>query len=182
MNSTNSAKRRAVLRQQEYKARLDGKAPPLPCCKSCQKQLKVKAGNGKAYQLGLCYDCYKRSPEYRESRRISQHAAESGVIGVGYWSRKATESELTKHDRLRAAIGYAWGGRLKKGELPEDRHGPVFVAWSDGRITEHHGLTAENSKGLQPDDPSALDLPPDNPAWFLDQIPEEKRRFFDWER
>lgn len=160
---------------QEMALRRKGILPPLPTCQTCGATLKVGSGNGKAYQLGLCYKCYRKTPAYREpsiqQKRLARKATlVSDLWPVGYFSAKPGE-ELVKHDRLRTAIGYAYVGRGKE-------NGPVFIVWNDGHVTEHYGLKAHD-KGITPDHPSATELPPDNPGWFLERIPKEKQSWFE---
>lgn len=141
-----------------------------PTCVQCSAVLKVGAGQNKALEQGLCWACYKKSDEARLERR-RQALAREEVWGVGYWSAKPGE-ELAKHQRLRAAIGYAYVARGQE-------NGPVYVAWSDGQVTEHHGLTAANSRNLTPDHPSRINHPPvQDPSWFLDQIPPNRSAWF----
>ena len=151
------------------KLRDQGLVEQLPNCKQCNAQLKVRSGSGKAYSLGLCYACWRKTSDYRIQKRENALAKE--FWAVGYFSGKPGEP-LEKRTRLREAIGKAYVGRNAE-------NGPVFVVWNDGRITEHYGLTATNSKGMSPDHWSACDLPPDNPEWFLDQIPQDKRTWFE---
>lgn len=164
-------------RQKIYKLRKSGKLPAAPKCKACGKQLKVGSGKGKAYALGLCYDCFKTSPEGRVDHRRAnlpeQRRDGDEVWGVGYWARKPHETELTKCDRLRAAAGVAFNGRGKP-------TGPVFICWSDGRITEHYGLTAKTAVNMTPDHPSAVEAQVDDPSpeWFYEQVPREKQTWF----
>ena len=159
----------STQRMLRKRLREQGDLPPLPNCTSCGKQLKIASGNGRAYQLGLCWDCFRVSPEGKAQKRKS--ALKGDVWAVGYFSAKPDEP-LVKHDRLRAAIGYAYVGRNKQ-------NGPVFIVWSDAQVTEHYGLSATNSKGMTPDHPSKVDFPVSDPQWFLDQIPEKKRTWFE---
>lgn len=165
----------------EWQLRKKGVLPPLPTCSACGAQLKVGCGSGKASEMGLCYKCYRATPEYKEAAKQQKRLKRLGVSAatevpdleawpVGYFSAKQGE-ELVKHDRLRTAIGYAF-------DRSKD-NGPVFIVWSDGRVTEHYGLTAKNSKGMTPDHWSACEIPPDNPGWFLAQIPPEKQIWFE---
>ena len=146
-----------------------GLAEQIPNCKSCGTPLKVRSGSGKAYKAGLCYACWSQTEQYRIQKR--ETALAKDIWAVGYFSGKPGEP-LLKRTRLREAIGKAYVGRNKD-------NGPVFIVWSDGRVTEHYGLSATNSKGMTPEHPSAVDFPPDNPEWFLDQIPPEKRTWFE---
>lgn len=181
-------------RQKRYELRKEGKAPPLRSCSSCGKALKMGCGTGKAAALGLCYACFKQTSAKKADDRKAyiqrrDRTRQDEIWPVGYWSCKAGEETLTgkgsllvKHDRLRAAIGYAYGGKPKPGEDPASKNAPVFVAWSDGRVTEHVGLSATNSKGITPEHWSALEAMPEDVEWFLEQIPPEKRHWFDWEQ
>ena len=146
-----------------------GLAAKIPTCKSCGVQLKVGSGSGKAYKEGICYECWSKTKGYRIHKR--EQALATSIWAVGYFSAKPGEP-LQKWVRLREAIGKAYVGRNKE-------NGPVFIVWSDARVTEHYGLSATNSKNMTPDHPSAVDLPVDNPAWFLDQIEPNKRTWFD---
>lgn len=140
-----------------------GLAPPVASCKSCGKTLKFGAGPGEAYSLGLCFECFRQTPEGIEFKGRTRPRVRA-VRGVGYWSGKPGEP-LVKHQRLRAAIGYAFVSR-------KGGNGPVFVLWSTGQVTEHRGLTAFNSQGLQPDHWSAQPDPPADLSWF--ELPEPK--------
>lgn len=178
-------------RQERYELRKAGKLPPLQTCKSCGKTLKAGCGSGQAAGLGLCYECFKLTGTKKAAdRRVyiarRDRTRNQAVWPVGYWSCKPSsdrlrQENLVKSDRLRAAIGHAYGGRPSPGQTPAETNGSVFVAWSDGRVTEHLGLNATNSKNITPEHWSALDSFPDDVGWFLDQIPPEKRHWFDWE-
>lgn len=193
MEHLERAKQQQRERQQRYEARKAGTAPPLQTCNSCGKTMKTGCGNGKAASLGLCYACFKKtSVKKADDRQVyiqrRDRTRKDEIWPVGYWSSRAGEGSdsdrscVMKHDRLRAAIGYAYGGKPRPDEDPASKNAPVFVAWSDGRVTEHVGLSATNSKGLTPDHWSALDAMPDDVEWFLEQIPPEKRHWFDWEQ
>lgn len=160
-----------------WKLRKAGKIKPLQECKSCGKTLKAGCGNGRASSQGLCYACWRRTPEFRIEHRRSnllKERREGGEVwAVGYWSQTpGATGEPVKYGRLREAVNRASGGR---GREP----GPVFVAWSDARVTEHHGLKVTNCTGLTPDHPSALEYPVDNPWWFLDQVDKSRRAWFE---
>ncbi len=141
-----------------------GLAPPVATCKVCGNPLKYGAGTGRAYELGLCFEHFRETPEGVLFEAQRRPAPKQAVRGAGYWSAKPG-GQLLKHQRLRAAIGYAFVSRT-------GGNGPVYVLWSNGQVTEHRGLSAFNSQGLQPDHWSAQPEPPADLPWF--QLPEPR--------
>lgn len=163
---TTSAERMRLkkLRDQGLAARFDGS------CRECGAVLKPAAGGFKAFALGLCWRCYKASPEGKEERRQREAMRRAELTGdqpdqgpkpVAYFGAKPG-GEIRRYGRLREAVGAAYVGRGK-------RSGWVYVVWSDGDVTAHVDMTCAGvSGGIGKTDYATT--PPSDPEWFLAQV------------
>lgn len=142
-----------------------GVVPPVKTCKECGKRLKLGAsGESKAYRLDLCWACWKKSPEGKIERRRQNLKRE--IWPIGYFAGP-DDDHVLPHRTLRIAQSAASGGRHKP-------PGPVYIAWSDGRVTLHAGLTARQVPGLGPGDGEEVL----EPEWFLAQIDDSLKTWF----
>ena len=150
------------------RSRAKGDAPALPTCKSCGKQMKPSASTeAKAAQLGLCWACWKITPEGRKVRQRQNLIQD--VWRVGYFGCEPGREPVFQ-TTMRKALQASFIDRTLK------RNGPVWIVWSDGTVTVHYGLSAGTALGVTPDDG---DLLVDDPQFFRDQVPASKRTWFD---
>lgn len=157
-------------RNRLWKLRKQGLLPPPPTCKTCGKVLKPGSSTlSKAAQMGLCWSCWKATPEGKLERR--RQNLKKKIWGVAWWGGQPNQ-DLQQYQSLRLAIGASYVGRNAE-------NGTVFVVWSDGRVTEHAGLAINRSKGLQPEDGTPVTEDPD---WFRDQVDERLKTWFTVDR
>lgn len=149
-------------RMRLQRLRREGVADPVKTCSVCGKSLKKGAGQNLAWNAGLCYQHWIQTPEGKQHRRKSQIKAE--LWGVAFFGGEPPEFFTSIKKALKASTNK--GGR--------DNH-PVFVVWSDGRVTSHCCLTARSAVGLKPEDGDEM---LDGFEEFRDQVPQEKRNWF----
>lgn len=144
-----------------------GEAPALKQCSVCGKTLKRNAGSGKAYAAGLCWQHWKETTEGRLERR--RQGLKRDIFPVAYFGSQPGEEphlERSMRKALSASV-------TRRGEPNE----PVFICWSTGLITCHHGLTAASAYGVQPDD--GEELVDGDPDFFHDQVPDQLKTWFE---
>ena len=144
------------------KLRDAGEAAPVKTCSVCGKKLKKGAGANRAYDMDLCFEHWKKTPEGKAVRRAKQIKQE--IWGVWFIGGDPPEGFTSIRKALTASKNL--NGR--------DNH-PVFVVWSDGHVTIHCGLTHRNAVGLKPTDGDEVieDL-----EFFREQVPEDRRIWF----
>lgn len=139
------------------KLRDQGKLPPIKTCSTCGKKLKEGAGSNRAYEAGLCWEHWVQTDEGRITRRRSSLVTELWpLIYIG-------TKDLIPFTSIRKCLSAG------KGE-------PIYVVWSDGRVTLHLGLTTRTVARLKPEDGDQLI---DDFQDFLDMVPEDRRAWFD---
>jgi len=139
------------------KLRDQGVLPPVKTCNVCGKKLKEGAGSNRAYEVGLCWTHWVETDEGRLTRRRQGLVQKLWpVIYIG-------TADLLPFTSVRKCVSAG------KGE-------PIYVVWSDGRVTMHLGLTARSASGLRPEHGDQL---LDGFEDFLDLVPEDRRTWFD---
>ena len=160
---TTSAERMRLKRLREL-----GELPQLPTCQACGKRMKPNASQqSRAAQMGLCWACWKETPEGKLTRR--RQGLKREVFPVAYFGNQPDEEphlEKSMRKALTASV-------TKRGEPNE----PIFICWSTGLITCHHGLTASTAYGVEPDD--GEELQDGDPAFFHDQVPDQLKTWFE---
>lgn len=126
------------------KLRDAGQADPVKTCKVCGKKLKKGAGANRAYDMDLCYQHWRQTPEGKAVRRRSEIKTE--LWGVYYFTGEAGQLESFPSIRKAITASVVRGGT----------NHPVFSVWSDGRVTAHVNLTHRASRGLRPEDGDEL--------------------------
>ena len=155
-------------RMRAARLRAKGEAPALPTCKACGKQMKPSASKeSKAAQQGLCWACWKITPDGRKERQRQNLA--SDLWRVGYFGCQPGE-EPSFQTTMRNALKASFTDRTLA------RNGPVWIVWSDGTVTVHYGLSAGTALGITPDDGDTVI---DDAEWFRNQVPDSKRTWFD---
>lgn len=158
---TTSAERMRLKRLRDK-----GVIPPALNCKECGRAMKYGASEeSKAYSLGLCWACWKKTDEGKLERRRQNLSRDTW--GVCWFGGKPGE-DVVKVASLRAAISASYVSR-------RGPNGTIFIVWSDGRVTEHTGLTIRLSKGLRPEDGVPVT---DDPDWFREQVDERLKTWF----
>lgn len=156
-------------RMQIKKLRDDGKLPPLKKCKTCNKGLKPTSGSSKAFQLDLCWACWRSSPEGKIERRRQNLVKD--VWAVAYFSCKPGE-DFQQFTRAKAAISNAFVDRTMT------RNGPVVAVWSDGSVTLHWNIAQSNSGDITKENGDELIGEEPSPEWFRSQVDESKAAWF----
>lgn len=141
--------------------RKQGVADPIKTCSVCGKALKRGAGQNLAWNAGLCYTHWLETPEGKQNRRKSQ--IKNKIWGVAFFGGEHPEH----FTRIKAA--------LKASFATGQENYPVFVVWSDGRVTMHPGLTSRKAVGLKPEDGDEM---LEGFEEFIDQVPENLRNWF----
>lgn len=143
------------------KLRDQGKADPLKKCTECGKTLKKGAGANRAWEMGLCHEHWKKTPEGKAIRRAKQVGDKEW--GVWYFGGQPPEGFSSIRKAITASV-------VKGGE-----NHPVFCVWNDGRVTCHFELTHRASRGLTPEDGDEV---LDEYQAFLDEVPKNLRTWF----
>lgn len=154
-------------RMRAARLRAKGEAPALKKCSVCGKILKPGAGSGKAYAAGLCWAHWKVTPEGRKERQRQNLTQD--VWRVGYFGCQPGE-EPEFQSTMRKALKASFVDRTLT------RNNPIWVVWSDGSVTIHHGLSAGTALGVTPDDGDHVI---DDAEWFRDHTPDSKRTWFE---
>lgn len=155
---TTSTERMRRKREREL-----GIAPPIRTCRVCGKSLKEGAGENRAWQMHLCWEHWRQTPEGKIQRRRSSLV--NDMWGVCYFGGQ----ELKPYTNIRAALSAS----VRKGGRDNL---PIYVVWRDGTVTMHTGLTARKASGLRPEDGDQL---LDEYQDFLDMVPQHLRTWFD---
>ena len=160
-------------RMQLKKLRDQGLAPPIKKCRSCGKETKPASGSSKAAKLGLCWDCWRSTPEGKKERRRQNLVRKVWI--VAYFSAREGEG-YQQFSRARQAIGHAYVDRTLV------NNSPVVCVWSNGDVTAHFGLTSQSrSEDFTTASGQFFLEGPDEPDadWFKAQVPEPKRTWFE---
>ena len=155
-------------RMRAARMRAKGEAPALPHCRACGKKMKPSASKeSKAAKLGLCWACWKVTPEGRKERQRQNLAQD--LWRVAYFGCQPGDEphfETTMRKALKASFV----------DRTLTRNSPIWIVWSDGSVTIHYGLSAGTALGVTPDDGDQVI---DDAAWFRAQVPQAKRTWFE---
>ncbi|QNJ25900.1 hypothetical protein SynSYN20_01573 [Synechococcus sp. SYN20] len=143
------------------KLRDKGEAAPVKTCSVCGQRLKKGAGANRAYDMGLCYTHWRQTPEGKAVRRAKQIKSE--VWGIWYYGGEPAEGFASLRKALTASV-----------QVGAENH-PVFVVWSDGRVTVHFALTHRASRGLVPEEGDEI---VDGFEEFKEQVPQNLKTWF----
>jgi hypothetical protein len=139
-----------------------GVADPVKTCSVCDKPLKRGAGQNLAWSAGLCYQHWIQTPEGKQNRRKGQ--IKNDIWGVAFFGGDPPQY----FTRIKAALK---ASTVKAGRDNQ----PLFIVWSDGRVTLHLGLTSRKAVGVKPEDGDEM---LEGFEEFLSEVPDAQKNWF----